>query len=173
MNYASNNVSILLGTGTGSFGIATNFPVGTQPRSVAVGDFNADARQDLAVANEVSNNRHEPLFRFSVPLLLAGLHRNSRPRRVSLRLLRRHIPPLQQTRGQLSKIVVIAAGWALLDPPTPTFSDVPYGSKFYQYVETAYSRGIFSGYADGTFRPGNNATRGQIARIVYNAVTAP
>ena len=36
----SNNVSILLGTGTGSFGTATNFAVGSQPRSVAVGDFN-------------------------------------------------------------------------------------------------------------------------------------
>ena len=36
----SNNVSILLGTGSGSFGTATNFVVGSQPRSVAVGDFN-------------------------------------------------------------------------------------------------------------------------------------
>jgi hypothetical protein len=37
----SNNVSILLGTGTGSFGTpATNFAVGTLPQSVAVGDFN-------------------------------------------------------------------------------------------------------------------------------------
>ena len=40
-NVNSNNVSILLGTGTGSlFGTATNFGVGTQPASVAVGDFN-------------------------------------------------------------------------------------------------------------------------------------
>ena len=39
-NVGSNNVSILLGNGTGSFGTATNFPVGTTPFSVAVGDFN-------------------------------------------------------------------------------------------------------------------------------------
>jgi VCBS repeat protein len=40
-NFGSNNVSILLGNGTGLFGTpATNFPVGTQPQSLAVGDFN-------------------------------------------------------------------------------------------------------------------------------------
>jgi hypothetical protein len=77
------------------------------------------------------------------------------------------------TRGQLSKIVVVAAGWPILNPPTPTFSDVPPESAFYTFVETAYSRGIISGYADGTFRPGNNATRGQISKIVYNAVMSP
>ena len=56
-NAGSNNVSILLGNGTGSFGTpATNFPVGTDPRSVAVGDFNGDTFLDLAVANFNSNN---------------------------------------------------------------------------------------------------------------------
>ncbi len=39
-NVISNNVSILLGTGTGSFGTATNFGVETQPASFAIGDFN-------------------------------------------------------------------------------------------------------------------------------------
>ncbi|HXG74582.1 MAG TPA: FG-GAP repeat protein [Candidatus Nitrosotenuis sp.] len=38
-NFNSNNVSILLGTGTGSFGTAANFAVGTIPLSVAVGYF--------------------------------------------------------------------------------------------------------------------------------------
>ncbi len=51
-----NSVSILLGTGTGTFGAATNFAVGLGPISVAVGDFNADGRPDLAVANSNSGN---------------------------------------------------------------------------------------------------------------------
>src|SRR5918993_4058699 len=55
-NSFSNNVSILLGTGTGSFGPATNFGVGNGPLSVAVGDFNGDTFLDLAVANFNSNN---------------------------------------------------------------------------------------------------------------------
>jgi hypothetical protein len=75
------------------------------------------------------------------------------------------------TRGQLCKIVVLAEGWAIYTPPSPTFSDVPANNPFYQHIETAYSRGIISGYADGTFKPGNNATRGQIAKIVYNAIS--
>jgi len=78
------------------------------------------------------------------------------------------------TRGQLSKIIVIGAtianGWPLINPPTPTFSDVPPNSPFYTYIETAYCHGIISGYADGTFRPYNDATRGQIAKIQYLAI---
>jgi hypothetical protein len=46
----------LLGTGTGSFGTATNFSVGIRPYSVTVGDFNGDGKSDLAVANRNSNN---------------------------------------------------------------------------------------------------------------------
>jgi len=51
----SNTVSILLGTGTGSFGAASSFTVGTSPQSVAVGDFNGDGSADLAAANGGSN----------------------------------------------------------------------------------------------------------------------
>jgi hypothetical protein len=31
---------------------------------------------------------------------------------------------------------------------------------------------VVSGYADGTFRPGAGATRGQISKIVYLSLTA-
>jgi len=55
-NRYSNNVSVLLGTGTGSFGTATNFTVGSDRRSATVGDFNGDGKSDLAVAND--NGRH-------------------------------------------------------------------------------------------------------------------
>ncbi len=55
-NSSSNNVSILIGTGTGSFGSKTDFAVGTNPYSVVVGDFNGDSKLDLAVANSSNNN---------------------------------------------------------------------------------------------------------------------
>jgi hypothetical protein len=77
------------------------------------------------------------------------------------------------TRGQLCKIVVEARGWPIYTPPIPTFDDVPGDHPFYPYIETAYYRGIISGYNDGTFRPFNNATRGQICRIVYQAIIQP
>jgi hypothetical protein len=44
-------VSILLGTGTGSFEAKTDFSTGTSPRSDAVGDFNGDGNLDLAMVN--------------------------------------------------------------------------------------------------------------------------
>ncbi|MFL5731643.1 MAG: S-layer homology domain-containing protein, partial [Chloroflexia bacterium] len=57
--------------------------------------------------------------------------------------------------------------------------DVPTTDTFYTYIETAYSHNIISGYSCGTgtgcleFRPGNNATRGQISKIVFIATSAP
>jgi ribosomal protein L30/L7E len=81
------------------------------------------------------------------------------------------------TRGQLSKMVVLAEGWPMNTPSTPTFRDVPAGSTFYQYIETAFQHGIINGYSCGTdcleFRPGNDSTRGQIAKIVYLVITNP
>ncbi|MDQ2807275.1 MAG: S-layer homology domain-containing protein [Chloroflexota bacterium] len=76
------------------------------------------------------------------------------------------------TRGQLTKIVVIGAGWDLHTPTGPTFNDVPAANVFYPFIETAVCHGIISGYNDGTFRPTANAFRSQIAKISYLAVTA-
>ncbi len=39
-----------------SFGAATQFPVGMQPVSVAIGDLNGDGKPDLAVPNALSND---------------------------------------------------------------------------------------------------------------------
>ena len=82
-------------------------------------------------------------------------------------------PNTSVTRGQLAKIVVLAWGWAVDTSGGPHFSDVPPDSPFYGMVETAFHRGIISGYGDGTFRVGANATRGQISKIVYSAIQAP
>jgi|GEM_PF-1645695 len=50
-----------------------------------------------------------------------------------------------------------------------TFTDVPNTHTFYASVRCLACRGIVSGYADGTFRPDNLVTRGQLAKIVSNA----
>jgi hypothetical protein len=52
---------------------------------------------------------------------------------------------------------------------TITFTDVPSGSTFYQYIMCLACRGIVSGYSDGTFRPNNEVTRGQLSKIVSGA----
>ena len=82
-------------------------------------------------------------------------------------------PYNNMTRGQLTKVIVLAEEWPIYTPPTPTFSDVPVSDPFYAYIETAFNRQIISGYGDGTFRPGNDITRGQTAKILYNAFNSP
>ena len=82
-------------------------------------------------------------------------------------------PDNNVTRAQLCKIIVLAEGWPIDTTGGPHFSDVPSGHPFYGFVETAFNRGIINGYNDGTFRPNNSATRGQICKIVYQAITQP
>ena len=63
---------------------------------------------------------------------------------------------------------------------TPTacplqFTDVAIGSTFYENIRCLACRGIINGYSSGCetgnpcFRPGNNVTRGQLAKIVSNS----
>ncbi len=47
-NENSNNVSVLLGNGNGTFQSARNFLPSSSPFSIVVGDFDLDNRPDLA-----------------------------------------------------------------------------------------------------------------------------
>jgi hypothetical protein len=50
-NATSNDVSVLLGAGAGTFGAATTLGAGSSPRAVAIADLNGDAKLDLAIAH--------------------------------------------------------------------------------------------------------------------------
>src|ERR1700758_4582037 len=50
-NYSSNNVSIFINSGTGTFGAAASYTTGTGANAVASADFDKDGNMDLAVAN--------------------------------------------------------------------------------------------------------------------------
>ncbi len=90
------------------------------------------------------------------------------------------------TRAQVSKIVDLSAGF--LEPVTGRhFTDVPPGDLFYPFIERLAERGLINGYDCGAtnpqtgqsepcdalnrpyFRPGNNVTRGQLAKMDANA----
>ena len=55
-NTATNNISVVLGDGTGNFSAPVNFSAGTGVRFVVTGDFNGDSKLDLAVSNVLSKN---------------------------------------------------------------------------------------------------------------------
>ncbi|MEO8285426.1 MAG: S-layer homology domain-containing protein [Chloroflexota bacterium] len=64
------------------------------------------------------------------------------------------------------------AGSATATPTacTLSFTDVPVGSTFYPFIRCLACMGIINGYPeDNTFRPNNNVTRGQLAKIVSNS----
>ncbi len=50
-DYSSDSVSVLLNTGTGSFGTASHYMVGYFPSDIVSADFNGDGFPDLATAN--------------------------------------------------------------------------------------------------------------------------
>ena len=72
------------------------------------------------------------------------------------------------TRGQAAKII---AGILKLDTTniTAQFSDVSATYEHAGAINALYKEGIISGYADGTFKPGNPITRAQMAKILTKA----
>jgi hypothetical protein len=83
------------------------------------------------------------------------------------------------TRGQISKITGVTAGWIGPIPTTQqTFQDVPASNPFWIWIEELAAHTVISGYTCGGpgepcvppgnrpyFRWGNNTTRGQLAKI--------
>jgi glucose/arabinose dehydrogenase len=84
-------------------------------------------------------------------------------------------PPTATATAALPTATVTGTPPTATPSPTPAppctieFSDVPPGSPFYSYIRCLACRGVLSGYADNTFRPGNTLTRGQAAKILANA----
>jgi len=80
-------------------------------------------------------------------------------------------PSNTATRGQVAKMAVLVSGISMdgVTENGPHFTDVDPSSPFYTYIEAAYASGWVSGYSDGTFRPSENVTRGQIVKIAVQA----
>ncbi len=84
-------------------------------------------------------------------------------------------PQNDVTRGQAAKIIANSAAYSeIIQPSQQTFNDVPSGSTFWVYVERVALHGAINGYPCGGsgepcpgvyFRPGNNMTRGQLAKV--------
>lgn len=75
-------------------------------------------------------------------------------------------PAENVTRAEFAKMIVIAMGWNLPETPAGTFRDVPVGHWASWYIEAAKSYGALDGYKDGSFRPGRNISRAEMAKII-------
>jgi hypothetical protein len=81
--------------------------------------------------------------------------------------------PLTQTPIPASPTV---AGATATPTPTSTvticsvqFADVAPTNAMYTYIRCLACKNLLSGYSDGTFRPNNDVTRGQLSKLVANS----
>lgn len=70
------------------------------------------------------------------------------------------------TRAQACKMLVLAKGWQVVYPGSPTFPDVTSNHWGYGYIETALRHGIVGGFGDGTFKPDALVNRAQLAKMI-------
>ena len=72
------------------------------------------------------------------------------------------------TRAQAATMIgrTQEKGYAIVDLTFSDTASIPAYATY--YIQTMAAQGVISGYADGTFQPGANITRGQMAKILYN-----
>lgn len=84
-------------------------------------------------------------------------------------------PGDEANRAEAATLLVEAFGLELVEPATPTFSDVPAGQWYYPYIETAVANGFVNGYKDaegnltGEYGPGDSVTRAQYSKMAVLA----
>jgi hypothetical protein len=73
--------------------------------------------------------------------------------------------------GAMTRAALTAVLWRFAGKPkassSPQFRDVPSGAWYGEAVSWAVGKGIVTGYADGTFRPGAQVTRQQMVAFLY------
>jgi hypothetical protein len=68
-------------------------------------------------------------------------------------------------RAEALKILLIASGKDIGEIKTGPFVDILPTAWFAKYVNYAFNKGIVAGKTSTTFSPGDNITRGEIAKI--------
>lgn len=79
-------------------------------------------------------------------------------------------PSNNVTRFQAAKMLVIATKNDTGNATSAGFSDIKDAHTAY-YVNKAVELGYFTGYKDGTFKPNQQLTRGQMSKILANALS--
>ena len=77
-------------------------------------------------------------------------------------------PGSSLTRAQAAAMIgrTQEKGYAAAELTFTDAASIPAYARY--YVQTMAAQGIIGGYADGSFKPNANITRGQMAKILYN-----
>jgi VCBS repeat protein/S-layer family protein len=186
-------VTVQAGNGAGGFAPPVIFPAGFLSSSIEAGDFNEDGGLDLAVSNSGDDNLSVLLNNCqaattTTPTAISTVTLTSTP--VANTATQTATPTgtvavtstattsatqtITPTATSSTPAPVTSTPTRTVAPPTATactvsFTDVPPSNTFYANIRCLACRGILGGYSDGTFRPNNDITRGQIAKVVSNA----
>lgn len=71
------------------------------------------------------------------------------------------------TRGEFAAFLYRMDGADHTAPATSPFRDVSRGSGFYEAISWMRAEGLSTGYADGTYRPSQPITRGEISALLH------
>ncbi|MDI6689210.1 MAG: S-layer homology domain-containing protein, partial [Actinomycetota bacterium] len=82
-------------------------------------------------------------------------------------------PEDMATRAHLATMLVRGLEIAPNTQYQGYFPDVPEDHWAWQYIETAYEKGIVRGYGDGSFGPEQIVRRDQTAVMIYRAIFGP
>ncbi|MFJ7734634.1 S-layer homology domain-containing protein [Lysinibacillus sp. NPDC097231] len=84
---------------------------------------------------------------------------------------------IQKVNKALIATVFATSGIAVVVPPpqkaaaaTSPFTDIDQYSSHYNEILNLYSQGVINGFADNTFRPNENVTRGQAAKMLVKVL---
>ncbi len=169
-NFSTRQVGVLLNDTNGHLYPPTFFPGGSQAGVMTSDDFNLDGIPDVVTANSsdgslsvflgngaggLSAATNYPVSFGGIGVFTGDMNKDGRPDLIT---------------GNSDNSVSVLLNTC--GPPPGSFSDVPANSPFYPYITCLVNRTIISGYPDGTFRPGNNVSRGQLSKIVANSMGA-
>ena len=151
-NLGSDNVSVLLGNGNGTFGSAQNYAAGDGPQGIVSADFNKDGHEDLAVTNDPP----ELVFPDKVSVLLGNGDGTFGPPQSFLALDGPdHLTSADYNGDGNADLATSNGGSAHEDPNDPTgFS---------------YSVSVLFGNGDGTFQETQNVPTGDCPQGIVSA----
>lgn len=75
-------------------------------------------------------------------------------------------PDAMVTRGQAAKMIAGALKLDTSNVKNPNFKDIQTTNHYYNQIAALVATGFVNGYEDGTFRPANNITHDQLAKIL-------
>jgi hypothetical protein len=121
--------------------------------------FAGSSRKSIFYDLSLSSQFYEPMYSMYLKEIFDVEHKND---------TNLSHPEKNVTRGDAAYMLYHLLGLTYVNGKD--FSDVPKSNDYYDEIETTLAAsGVIDGFTDGTFRPNDSLTRGQMAKIIASA----